>query len=122
MSARDFDSQLLESVSVRRRRLRDALLHGAMRSKRSADELLGKVVGGVALVAVLCAGCVGWSFVSHRLMHRPAAAPGAPGAPASSTAPSTDPSAAPSPVHSAVPPVPSSAGRTSCHDGCHNGR
>ncbi|MFI9270244.1 hypothetical protein ACIGXM_05980 [Kitasatospora sp. NPDC052896] len=70
VTARDFDSQLLESVSVRRRRLRDALLHGAMRTRRSTDEQLGKVFGGVALAAVLCAGCVGWSFVEHRLLHR----------------------------------------------------
>ncbi|MDX6331350.1 MAG: hypothetical protein QOI83_3733 [Streptomycetaceae bacterium] len=67
--ARDFDSQLLESVAVRRRRLRDALLYGSMRARRTTDENLGKVFAGIALAAVLCAGCVGWSFVSHRLMH-----------------------------------------------------
>lgn len=66
--ARDFDSQLLESVAVRRRRLRDALLHGSMRARRTTDENLGKVFAGIALAAVLCAGCVGWSFVTHRLM------------------------------------------------------
>jgi hypothetical protein len=75
VTARDFDSQLLESVSVRRRRLRDALLHGAMRTRRSTDEQLGKVFVGIALAAVLCAGCVGWSFVEHRLLHKAAPAP-----------------------------------------------
>ncbi|WP_235968571.1 hypothetical protein [Streptomyces mesophilus] len=65
--ARDYDSQLLESVSVRRRRLRDALLFGAQRARRSADERLGKVFAGIAIAAVLCAGCVGWSFVQNMM-------------------------------------------------------
>ncbi|UGY93025.1 hypothetical protein [Streptomyces gobiensis] len=65
--ARDYDSQLLESVSVRRRRLRDALLFGSERVRRTLDENLGKTFGGIALAAVLCAGCVGWSFISDRM-------------------------------------------------------
>ncbi|WP_432175179.1 hypothetical protein [Streptomyces sp. Tue6028] len=68
MTAQDYDSQLLESVSVRRRRLRDALLFGAQRQRRSVDERVGKVFAGVVIAAVLCAGCVGWSFVSHRII------------------------------------------------------
>ncbi|MET4657222.1 hypothetical protein ACG2OD_24515 [Streptomyces sp. PDY-4] len=68
MTAQDYDSQLLESVSVRRRRLRDALLFGAQRQRRAVDERVGKVIAGMVIAAVLCAGCVGWSFVSHRLM------------------------------------------------------
>lgn len=65
--ARDYDSQLLESVAVRRRRLRDAALFGAQRSRRSLDENVGKILGGIALAAVVCAGCVGWSFISDKL-------------------------------------------------------
>ncbi|TQK44368.1 hypothetical protein FBY35_5871 [Streptomyces sp. SLBN-118] len=68
MAAQDYDSQLLESVSVRRRRMRDALLFGAQRARRSADERVGKVLAGLVIAAVLCAGCVGWSFISHRLI------------------------------------------------------
>ncbi|MDT0613901.1 hypothetical protein [Streptomyces lancefieldiae] len=68
MTAHDYDTQLLESVSVRRRRLRDALLFGAQRQRRSVDERLGKVVAGVVIAAVVCAGCVGWSFVENRVM------------------------------------------------------
>ncbi|MEW2550061.1 hypothetical protein AB0910_30570 [Streptomyces sp. NPDC047002] len=68
MAAQDYDSQLLESVSVRRRRMRDALLFGAQRARRTADERVGKVVAGLVIAAVLCAGCVGWSFISHRLL------------------------------------------------------
>lgn len=67
MMAKDYDSQLLESVSVRRRRMRDALLFGAQRARRTADERLGKVFAGIAVAAVLCAGCVGWSFIQHTL-------------------------------------------------------
>ncbi|MFF3176235.1 hypothetical protein ACFVQ0_26845 [Streptomyces sp. NPDC057900] len=65
--ARDYDSQLLESVGVRRRRMRDALLFGTQRARRTADERLGKVFAGIAITAVLCAGCVGWSFLQHTL-------------------------------------------------------
>ncbi|MBJ7001147.1 hypothetical protein JG491_13845 [Streptomyces sp. CRPSP2-6A1] len=65
--ARDYDSQLLESVAVRRRRMRDALLFGAQRARRSTDERLGKVFAGVAIAAVLSAGCVGWSFLQATL-------------------------------------------------------
>ncbi|ANW20092.1 hypothetical protein [Streptomyces clavuligerus] len=65
--ARDYDSQLLESVAVRRRRIRDALLFGPQRVRRTADERLGKLFAGIAVAAVLCAGCVGWSFLQHTL-------------------------------------------------------
>ncbi|MEC4016758.1 hypothetical protein [Streptomyces sp. H27-D2] len=91
MSAQDYDSQLLESVSVRRRRLRDALLFGGQRQRRSVDERLGKVFAGIVIVAVLCAGCVGWSFISHRLIGK-----NAPGPAVQRSAPSVTPSVTPS--------------------------
>ncbi|MGW2106868.1 hypothetical protein [Streptomyces sp. NPDC001948] len=47
--------------------MRDALLFGAQRARRTADERLGKVFAGIAIAAVLCAGCVGWSFVQNML-------------------------------------------------------
>ncbi|MFJ7961791.1 hypothetical protein [Streptomyces sp. NPDC096324] len=87
MAAQDYDSQLLESVSVRRRRLRDAVLFGTQRQRRSVDERLGKVFAGIAVAAVLCAGCVGWSFVSHRIIGK---------SPYGTSVPSSSPSAAPS--------------------------
>ncbi|WP_229698477.1 hypothetical protein [Wenjunlia tyrosinilytica] len=59
----DYDSQLLESVAVRRGRMRSALGVG----RRGGEERLGKVFAGVAVAAVLCAGCVGWSFVSGEM-------------------------------------------------------
>jgi hypothetical protein len=71
--ARDYDSQLLESVAVRRRRLRDALLLGALRGRRRTEEGLTRLFAGVAVAAVLCAGCVGWAFIEHRLLPRQSA-------------------------------------------------
>ncbi|MDH6623398.1 uncharacterized protein HemX [Streptomyces sp. LBL] len=65
--SRDYDSQLLESVAVRRRRMRDALLFGAQRGRRTADERFGKMFAGIAIAAVLCAGCIGWSFLQSTL-------------------------------------------------------
>ena len=64
---REYDSQLMESVGVRRRRLRDAVLFGTERGRRSLDELLAKVFAGIALGAVICAGCVGWSYIDREM-------------------------------------------------------
>ncbi|POX52593.1 hypothetical protein [Streptomyces sp. Ru72] len=92
MTAQDYDNQLLESVAVRRRRLRDALLFGAQRQRRSLDERVGKVFAGVVIAAVVCAGCVGWSFVSHRVIGKgPYATPVQP-SPQTSSTPSVAPS------------------------------
>ena len=67
MAAQDYETQPLESVSIRRR-LRDALLFGAQRQRQSLDERLRKVLVGVVIAAVVCAGRVGWSFVWHRVI------------------------------------------------------
>ncbi|SMF33605.1 hypothetical protein [Streptomyces sp. Amel2xC10] len=88
MTAQDYDNQLLESVSVRRRRLRDALLFGTQRQRRTLDERLGKVLAGVVIAAVVCAGCVGWSFVAHRVIGK---------SPYGASVPSSRPSESPSP-------------------------
>ncbi|MFE7165937.1 hypothetical protein [Streptomyces sp. NPDC057616] len=97
MTAHDYDNQLLESVSVRRRRLRDALLFGAQRQRRSLDERVGKVFAGVVIAAVVCAGCVGWSFVSHRVIGKSpygtSVSPSSPSALTPSSSPSDVPSA-----------------------------
>ncbi|WP_153540799.1 hypothetical protein [Streptomyces sp. RB17] len=96
MSAQDYDSQLLESVAVRRRRLRDAVLFGAQRQRRTVDERLGKAFAGVVIAAVACAGCVGWSFVTHRVIGK------APyGTPAPVSTPSGPPTVPPQPANSA---------------------
>ncbi|MEU6220632.1 hypothetical protein ABZ845_24435 [Streptomyces sp. NPDC047022] len=97
MTAHDYDNQLLESVAVRRRRIRDALLFGVQRQRRSLDERVGKVFAGVVIAAVVCAGCVGWSFVSHRVVGRNPYG--------TAVSPSSSPGLTPSPV----PSDPSSA-------------
>lgn len=65
--ARDYDTQLLESVAVRRRRLRDAVMFGPQRARRTFDESLIRVVAGLCVAAVVCAGMVGWSFLQSKL-------------------------------------------------------
>ncbi|GAB3439251.1 hypothetical protein GCM10027570_03310 [Streptomonospora sediminis] len=65
--ARDYDSQLLESVAVRRKRLREAVLFGPQRIRRRLDENIGKMVAGLVISAVVCAGSVGWSFLQSQL-------------------------------------------------------
>jgi hypothetical protein len=65
---RDYDAQLLESVAVRRQRLADALLHGSLRARRKAsNNNLRRATAGAVLAAVLCAGCIGWSFLQDQL-------------------------------------------------------
>ena len=66
--ARDYDTQLLESVAVRRRRLRDALLFGSQWTRRTFDENVAKILAGLCVAAVICAGTVGWSFVKTKLL------------------------------------------------------
>lgn len=68
--SRDPDAQLLESVAVRRRRLRGALLLGRSRGRRPASEGVAPLLVGAVLAALLCAGCVGWSFLSAALAER----------------------------------------------------
>lgn len=63
----DFDAQLLESVAVRRRRMRAALLWGTLRNRRRAAENVMRFVVAIAVAAVLAAGCVGWAFLQHQL-------------------------------------------------------
>jgi hypothetical protein len=70
--ARDYDAQLLESVAVRRRRLRDALLRGSLHARRPTNDNVRRAVVGALLAAVLCAGCVGASFLADQLAQRQA--------------------------------------------------
>lgn len=61
--ARQYDTQLIESVAVRRRRLREAWLFGSARSRNTLDEGVKKLFASAAIAAVVCAGCVGYSFI-----------------------------------------------------------
>jgi hypothetical protein len=70
--ARDLDLQLLEAVAVRRVRLRESLLWGRERRRRSAGDTVKLFVISLVLAAVGCAGCVGWSFLQDVLADRAA--------------------------------------------------
>jgi hypothetical protein len=69
---RDLDVQLLESVAVRRSRLREALIWGRERRVRSTVDNLKRLAVGVVLAAIASAGCVGWSFVQDLLARQQA--------------------------------------------------
>ena len=68
--AREYDTQLLESVAVRRNRLRESLLWGRERRARATMDNLKRLTVSVVLAAVACAGCVGWSFLQDLLAER----------------------------------------------------
>jgi hypothetical protein len=70
--SRELDAQLLESVAVRRNRLRESLLWGRERRVRAVGDNLKRFATGVILAAVVAAGCVGWSFVQQLLAERAA--------------------------------------------------
>lgn len=70
MARRELDDQLIESVVVRRARMRDALLWGPDRRARACPDLLARVAVGLVLAAVGAAGCVGWAFLQTLLAAR----------------------------------------------------
>jgi hypothetical protein len=83
--AREYDTQLIESVVVRRARMRELLLWGRDRRTRATGDGLRWLRIGVVLTAVACAGCVGWSFLRGVLADQRTARPGPVGSvPASS--------------------------------------
>ena len=65
--ARDLDETLLETVRVRRRRLRDAFLQGTLRSRRVIPDNVRQLVIGVVVAGVACAACVGVAFFRTHL-------------------------------------------------------
>ena len=58
----DRDLVLLETVRTHRTRLVAAFLFGQLPERRTANDNLKRLVGGVVLAAVVSAGCVGFSF------------------------------------------------------------
>jgi hypothetical protein len=69
---RELDVQLLESVAVRRSRLRESLIWGRERRVRATVDNLKRLAIGVVVSAVVSAGCVGWSFVQDLLAQQQA--------------------------------------------------
>ncbi|SEM66108.1 MULTISPECIES: hypothetical protein [Cryobacterium] len=70
----DHDVVLLETVKTHRDRLRAAFLFGELSERRTANDNVRRVIGSMVLAAVLCAGCIGVSFVVDLLAQRAAAA------------------------------------------------
>lgn len=68
------DTVLLETVKTHRARLLAAFLFGQLAERRVVNDNLKRLVGGVVLAAVACAGCVGFSFVASLRSKQAAAA------------------------------------------------
>jgi hypothetical protein len=73
--AREYDAQLLESVAVRRNRMRESLLWGRERRVRATTDNLRRLGISVIIAAVVCAGCVGWSLLQNTLARQQASVP-----------------------------------------------
>ncbi|GAA0585242.1 hypothetical protein HPO96_10335 [Kribbella sandramycini] len=58
----NYGTQVIESVAVRRRRLREAWLFGSDRVRNTLNEHTGKVLGSVMLAAIICAGFAGYGY------------------------------------------------------------
>ncbi|MEH0059776.1 MULTISPECIES: hypothetical protein [Auritidibacter] len=61
----DHDEQLLESLSVRRQRLTMAFLFGRERRNRKYNNGIKHAIISLVVAALICAGCVGYSFIMH---------------------------------------------------------
>lgn len=61
------DLILLETVKTHRARLTSAFVFGELAERRVANDNLRRLIGGIVLAAVVCAGCVGFSLVSGLL-------------------------------------------------------
>jgi hypothetical protein len=57
-----YGTQVIESVAVRRRRLREAWLFGAERAKNTLNEQTGRILASVMIAALACAGCAGVAY------------------------------------------------------------
>lgn len=65
--AMDFDSQLIESVEVRRNRLSASFLFGLNPTERRWKDRKNSFVFGLVIAALICAFCVALSFVINIL-------------------------------------------------------
>lgn len=67
------DLILLETVKTHRARLASAFVFGELTRRRLANDNVRRLIGGIIAAAVLCVGCVGFSFVSGLLGSQAAA-------------------------------------------------
>lgn len=107
---RKFDQQIVESVALRRQRLRNAVFFGPERWRRQMQDHVKPLLIGVIVTAVISAGCIATSFVMN-LMDRQAQEQRQRNAPAVTTTRSNAPtsSAGPSRPGSTTPPSAKSA-------------
>lgn len=61
----EFDAQLIESVTVRRARLTDALLYGSNPTERRWKSPLKLFLVSIVIAALVAAVCVGVSFITN---------------------------------------------------------
>lgn len=80
------DAILLESVKTHRARLRGAFLIGELAERRDVNDNARRLIGSMVLAAVICAGCVGTSFVLNALASQPSTSTSS-SIPSSSSAP-----------------------------------
>lgn len=69
--SRHTDQALLEAVAIHRERLLGAFLHGRG-ATRPGVPVLRRLVVSIVVAAVVCAGCVGVSFVRSMLANNAA--------------------------------------------------
>ena len=67
------DLILLETVKTHRARLTSAFVFGELIERRVANDNVKRLIGGVIAAAVLCVGCIGFSFVAGILDQQAAA-------------------------------------------------
>ncbi|WP_417217349.1 hypothetical protein [Arthrobacter sp.] len=65
--ATEFDSQLIESVAVRRNRVTDALLYGDNPTERRWKATTKQFLFSLVAAAMITAICIGVSFVSNMI-------------------------------------------------------
>jgi len=64
---RTTDDVKVESATAHHNRLRQAFLLGRMEQRRDINNGVNSVIVSVVLAALACAGCVGYSFITHVL-------------------------------------------------------
>ena len=69
------DTVLIEQARIQRMRLGSALLHGRIDERRTVNDHSRRLMASLILAAVVCAVCVGTSFVVQLLSDRQSAQP-----------------------------------------------
>lgn len=90
-----YDDQLIDAVSVRRRRLESALLFADQRLRRTWSDRVRTFVLAAFFAVLAAAGCVAVSYVTHLLANDTTIRPTTYGTPSSSTPGNTTSAPAP---------------------------